>query len=157
MFVLGLLILAAAVVFAVEFVLANHSGVTFRLWNQTWTLDKFWLGVMGAAFLLAVVIALACMRMSLARSRRIRAERRELAAENERLASRAKHTAATPSRKEYPPAPAAAAPQATYPAPPAGPATDADGRQIAYAGAPMQPPVEEGARHHRFFGRHNNR
>ena len=163
MFVLGLLILAAAVVFGIEFVIANDSQVTFKLWNQTWSMDAFWLGVMGAGFLLAVVIAVGLMRMSVARSTRMRAERRELAAENERLAARSKHSATAPSRKEYPATtayapPAGATAPAGYAAPPPAPVpTDAQGRQVAYAGSAPAPTEEANGRHHRFFGRHSGK
>ena len=162
MFVLGLLILAAAVVFGIEFVIANDSGhITFKLWNQTWSMDAFWLGVMGAVFLLAIVVAFMFMRGSMVRGMRMRHERRELAAENERLAARAKH-AAPPAmaRKDYPAPPAGAtAPPAAYPTAPPAPAatTDADGRQVAYAGAPAANGAPENTRHHRFFSRHSDR
>jgi len=165
MFVLGLLILAAAVVLAVEFVIANDSSITFSLWNQSWTMDAFWLGVMGAGFLLAVVLAFMLMRGAMARSLRMRSERRELAAENERLAARAKHAAPTPvARKDYPappPAPTTAPASTPATAPPAYPAappahgTTDDGRQVAYAGtAPAPAQTEDGGKHHRFFSRH---
>jgi len=163
MFVLGLLILAAAVVFGIEFVIANDSQVTFKLWNQTWSMDAFWLGVMGAGFLLAVVVAVWLMRMSVARSARMRAERRELAAENERLAARSKHAATAPSRKDYPAAaastpPAGATAPTGYAAPPPAPGTvDAQGRQVAYAGSAPAPAEQTNGRHHRFFGRHSSK
>ena len=155
MFVLGLLILAAAVVFAIEFVIANDSSMTFKLWNQSWTMDAFWLGVMGAGFLLAIVVAVMLMRGSLARSWRLRSERKELAAENERLAARAKHAAPTPvARKDYPTPPPAPAATPAYPAAPPAPGAPGmteDGRQVAYAGAPAR--TEDTGRHHRFFSR----
>jgi hypothetical protein len=89
MFVLGLIILAAVVVGTVELVLANRSEITFKMWDQTWQLDAFWLAVMGAVLLLATVIALSLMRASMARHRRLRTERRSLAEENRMLAERA--------------------------------------------------------------------
>jgi hypothetical protein len=142
MFVLGLIILAAAVVGAVELVLANRVEMTFKMWNQTWQIDAFWLAVMGAVLLLAAVIALSLMRASMARHRRLRAERRSLAEENRVLSERAQRAGATGTRRDAPPAnpPAASYPGAP-PAQPAGNRTD------------VTEPVDE-VQHHGFFARH---
>jgi flagellar biosynthesis/type III secretory pathway M-ring protein FliF/YscJ len=138
MFVLGLLVLAAAAVAAVELVLANRGAVDFHMWNQTWHLDAFWLVVIGAAALLATVIALALMRASMKRYRRMRMERRELAEDNRRLAEIAKSSGGAPraatARTEMP---------ANYP--PAPPADAGD--------ASTDPSVAE-EEHHGFFARH---
>jgi hypothetical protein len=101
MFVLGLIILAAVVVGAVELVLANRSEITFKMWDQTWQLDAFWLAVMGAVLLLATVIAFSLMRASMARHNRLRSEHRALAEENRVLSER--------TATSYPAAPAAPA------------------------------------------------
>ncbi len=85
MVLLGLILLAGAVVVAVELILANRAEISVTMWNQTWHLDKFWLAVAGAAILLVGLLGLALMRAGAARSWRIRRERRELAAENRRL------------------------------------------------------------------------
>lgn len=86
MVLLGLILLAAAVVAAVELILANRSSVSVSMWDWHWQMDKFWLAVVGAGILLAAVIGLGLMRSGFARSWRLRRERRELAAENRRLA-----------------------------------------------------------------------
>jgi len=151
MFVLGLLVLAAAVVFSVELVLANRAQITFHMWSGTWHVDMFWVAVAGAVLLFAAAIAFGFMRISLTRMRRMRVEHRMLLAEREQMmAARGKqptttHTAQA-AGKAYPAAPAAA-----YPAAPETAGTD----ERAYAGAGA--PADEGAtKHHRLFGRHSN-
>lgn len=167
MFVLGLLILAAVVVGAVELVLANRTGIDFKMWNQTWHVDAFWLAAMGAAGLLGVVVAVWFMRVSMARTLRLRAERRELAAENERLAKRAAQPrAAQAPGKAYPAAPAYAAPATAPPAPPTpgAPAAQAPAaepavadRPVAYAGRGAHSATGDGTtKHHRFFSRNSD-
>lgn len=88
MFVLGLLVLAAATVAGVELVLANRSPMDFHMWNWTWHFDAFWLAVIGAAVVTAAWLALGLMQMSFAHARRVRRENRELARENRMLAER---------------------------------------------------------------------
>jgi len=148
MFVLGLLVLAAAVVFSVELVLANRAQITFHMWSGTWHVDMFWVAVAGAVLLFAAVIAFGFMRISLTRMRRMRVEHRMLLAEREQLmATRGKQPTATQAAgKAYPAAPAGA-----YPAAPATARTD----ERAYAGAGAA--ADEGVtKQHRFFGRHSN-
>jgi uncharacterized integral membrane protein len=89
MFVLGLILLAAAVVAAVELILANHGPFTFHMWSWTWHFDAFWLAVIGAIVITAAWLGLVAMQMGFARGARLRRERRRLAAENEMLARRA--------------------------------------------------------------------
>ena len=144
MFLLGLLLLAAACVAAVELILANHSQVTFTMWNQHYTFDKFWLAVIGAAIMLAALLGLWMMSGSAARQRRIRRERKELAAENERLSKRVATPAPnTVAARDGVPAnrPGAYNAPAAYPAAPAAPGA---------AAAPNEP-VEE---RRGFFARH---
>src|SRR5437879_6042734 len=56
MFILGLLVLAASVVAAVELVLANHAPIDFHMWGWTWHFDAFWLAVIGAIIVTAAWI-----------------------------------------------------------------------------------------------------
>jgi hypothetical protein len=88
MFVLGLLVLAAATVAGVELVLANRGPMDFHMWNWTWHFDAFWLAVIGAAIVTAAWLALGLMQMSFAHARRVRRQNRELARENRMLAER---------------------------------------------------------------------
>src|ERR1700722_13933039 len=90
MFVLGLLVLAAAVVGGVELVLANRQPVVLSMWNWTWHIDAFCLAVIGAGLVVLAGIGLGAARLGLRHTRRLRRERRELAAENARLAERAR-------------------------------------------------------------------
>ncbi|HEV7192018.1 MAG TPA: hypothetical protein VGN35_02350 [Jatrophihabitantaceae bacterium] len=92
MFVLGLLVLAAAAVGSVELIIANRQPVTFHMWNWTWHVDAFWIAVIGAVAVTLVWLALGAMRIAVVHQARLRRERRELAAENERLAARVKRT-----------------------------------------------------------------
>lgn len=94
MVILGLLLLAAAVVVGIEVIIANTGPLTMHLWGWTWTWDTFWLAVGGAVILLVGLIGLACIQAGAVRSRRLRRERRALADENRRLAARADRDAA---------------------------------------------------------------
>lgn len=141
MFVLGLLVLAAAVVGSVELILANRQPVTLHMWNWTWHMDMFWVAVIGAALITAAWLALGAMRVAAMHQVRLRRERRELAAENERLAARVQHVQGADAKtgrshfgrnrpaqpQQYPAAPPAAAPAATTApaAPAAAPAAPA--------------------------------
>lgn len=93
MVLLGLLLLAAAVVVAIEFILANRGPVTIKLWGWSWhNQDAYWLAVSGAIILVAAVIGLALMKAGGARQWRLRRERRDLAKENKRLNARSGRT-----------------------------------------------------------------
>jgi uncharacterized protein (DUF849 family) len=141
MFVLGLLVLAAASVAGVELVLANRQPVVLTMWNWTWHMDAFWLAVIGAAVVMLAVIGLGAVRLGFRHERRVRRERRDLAAENARLVERARSAEAGPSARPavaenrrtvaqqtqgYPAAPPA-------PAAPAAPAATAASRASARA------------------------
>ncbi len=90
MIVLGLIFLAVAVVAAIELVVANDNAqVTVHMWRWSWTVDPFWLAVVGAAILVVALLGLWMLRAGGKRGRRLRRERRELRAENRRLAKRA--------------------------------------------------------------------
>jgi hypothetical protein len=95
MFVLGFLVLAAAVAGGVELVLANRQPVVLSMWDWTWHIDAFWIAVIGVGFVVLAGIGLGAARLGLRHTRRLRRERRELAAENARLAERARSAEAT--------------------------------------------------------------
>jgi uncharacterized integral membrane protein len=90
MILVGLILLAAAVVGAVELALANRGSIAVHMWNGTWHVEAAWLALAGAVLLLAAVIGLMMMRAGGGRARRLRRERAELAAENRMLAERAR-------------------------------------------------------------------
>lgn len=130
MFVLGLLVLAAAVVGSVELILANRQPVTLHMWNWTWHMDMFWVAVIGAGLITAAWLALGAMRVAAMHQRRLRRERRELAAENERLAARVQGTDTKTHRfgrnrpaqpQQYPAQPVAQGAHTAPAAPPAAP------------------------------------
>jgi hypothetical protein len=121
MFVLGLLVLAAAVVGSVELILANQQPLTVHMWNWTWHVDAFWLAVIGAVLVTAAWLALGVMRVAFVHTMRLRRERLELAAENKRLAAKVRpveEKAARPvvgtnrTAQSYPAAPVTPANQA---------------------------------------------
>ncbi|MFN2519062.1 MAG: hypothetical protein ABR604_08490 [Jatrophihabitantaceae bacterium] len=113
MMILGILLVAAAAVAAVELVLANHAQVDFHMWRWTWHFDALWLAVVGAAILACALLGLAMLKAGGGRARRLRRERRELAVENRRLAERA-DVAETTSRAPASRGPASGAPASGY-------------------------------------------
>lgn len=148
MIILGLIFLAVAVVAAIELVIANDDAqVTVHMWRWSWTVDPFWLAVVGAAILAVALVGLWMLRAGGKRGRRLRRERRELRAENRRLAKRVEKvqpaqaplTGSTP-RADQPsnqpsgvapagaPAPAAARPAAYPPADQTRAETPVEGR-----------------------------
>jgi hypothetical protein len=141
MFVLGLLILAAAAVAAVELIVANRAPINLHMWNWTWHLDAFWLAVAGAVIITAAWLALGMMRLGFGHSRKIRRERKQLAAENRALAERAAKSGATPARTHAP----AAAPLAAQ--------SNGGTGQHAAPVAGQQPNTADGERRG-LFGRH---
>ena len=89
MLLLGLLLLAVAVVVGVELVLANRAPMTIHLWNWDWNVHAYGLAAWGGAIVLVAVLGLLMMSSAAGRKRRLRRERRELAAENRDLSVRA--------------------------------------------------------------------
>jgi|GEM_PF-1811060 len=90
MIILGILLLAAAVVAAVELILANDGPtISVHLWRWTRHLEPFWLAVAGAAIVVVALLGLSMLRAGGGRARRLRRERRELSKENRQLAKRA--------------------------------------------------------------------
>ena len=144
MMILGLILLAAAVVLGVEVIIANDATMTMHLWGWSWQMDAFWLAVGGAIILAVGLIGLALMQGGARRSRRLRRERRDLAAENRRLAARSERderdrrdapvaapmnrpATATHTGAVAPGAPAAGGPAPTHAAPETAYAVPADG------------------------------
>ena len=100
MIILGILLLAAAAVAAVELVIANDEHQTvFHMWRWTWQIDAFWLAVVGAAVLFVALLGLGMLKASGGRTRRLRRERRDLASENRRLSERADVAESTPAAR----------------------------------------------------------
>jgi uncharacterized integral membrane protein len=96
MIIVGLLLLAAAAVAAVELIVANDQAqVTVHMWRWSWTVEPFWLAVAGAAILVTALLGLFMLKAGSRRERRLRRERRELAKENRQLAKRAEVAEAT--------------------------------------------------------------
>jgi hypothetical protein len=102
MFILGLLVLAASAVAAVELILANRGAMDFNMWNWTWHFDAFWLAVIGAIIVTAAWIGIGLMQIAFAHARRMRREHRALAAENRMLAERAQAAGIEPMPAERP-------------------------------------------------------
>lgn len=132
MIILGLLLLAVALVAAVELIVANDDAkIAVDMWRWSWTVDAFWLAVAGAAILAVALLGLWMLKAGSRRERRLRRERRELAKENRQLSERAEVAEATDSgpvrddapdvydapRQGYPPP----AETTTAPPPPAAP------------------------------------
>ncbi|MDQ2748924.1 MAG: hypothetical protein M3Y44_05290 [Actinomycetota bacterium] len=154
MIILGLLLLAAAIVAAVELIVANDGApITVHMWRWSWTVDAFWLAVTGAAILAAALLGLLMLRAGSKRQRRLRRERRQLANENRQLAKRAEVAEATDEQPVHEGAPRDhdIAPQA-YPPPaettdqprPYAPAADTTAQPRAYspsAETTAQPPT----------------
>jgi len=151
MIILGILLLAAAAVAAVELVIANDEHQTvFHMWRWTWQIDAFWLAVVGAAVLFVALLGLGMLKASGGRTRRLRRERRDLASENRRLSERADVAESTPAARAegyaHPGDPAAAgthaAPAEGYARqddPAAAPPTGTQPGSTGYVGAAGQP------------------
>jgi hypothetical protein len=141
MIIVGLLLLAAAVVAAVELVVANDDAqITVHMWRWSWTVDAFWLAVAGAAILVAALLGLFMLKAGSRRQRRLRRERRELAKENRQLAKRAEVAEATDAEpvgavppQDYDTRPQGYPVPAEATAPPARPG-DVAPREATYAG-----------------------
>lgn len=86
MIILGLLLVAAAAVFAVELIMANDGQIAVHMWRWTWNVEAFALAVTGAALIVACLLGLILLQAGGRRARRRRRERRALAAESRDLA-----------------------------------------------------------------------
>lgn len=158
---LGLIILAAAAVAAVELVMANRGPVDFHMWSWTWHFDAFWLAVVGAIIITAAWLALALMQASVTHARRVRLENRALAEQNRLLAERAEAAETVdpvvverpyPAARAYDPnvSQHSVAPEGTYPlADPAVAGTPTAG------GYPVDDPGVAETEQHGFFSRHS--
>ena len=87
MVVLGLILVAAAVVAIIEGILANTGVVTVHMWGWTWHFELFWAMVCGIGIAVAAILGLWLMSAGGARAFRVRRENRALARENARLAA----------------------------------------------------------------------
>jgi len=94
MVILGLILVAAAVVAIVEAIFANTGVVTVHMWGWTWHFDLFWAMVCGIGIAVAALLGLWLITAGLTRGYRVRRDRRVLARENERLAAAANERAA---------------------------------------------------------------
>jgi hypothetical protein len=173
MMILGLILLAAAVVLAIELIIANDATMTMHLWGWSWQMDAFWLAVGGAIILAVGLIGLALMQGGARRSRRLRRERRDLAEENRRLAARSErderdHRAPVnaPAPADRPAmnrpattthtgavAPGAGGPVPTHAAPETAYAVPADGTYDAQQPYPAQQPYDGEEEHRSRMGR----
>lgn len=94
MVILGLILVAAAVVAIVEGILANTGVVTVHMWGWTWHFELFWAMVCGIGIAVAALLGLWLITAGTTRGYRVRRDRRMLARENERLAAAASERAA---------------------------------------------------------------
>lgn len=85
---IGLILLAVAVIVAVELVLANKGAITVHLWKWDYNIHAWGMAAWGAAILFVALLGWWMIWRGSARRLRRRRERRVLAAENEELAQR---------------------------------------------------------------------
>ncbi len=86
MVLIGLILLAAAAVVAVDLIVQNTSDVTIHAFGQTWTLPEYWLVVAGLVATAVGLFGLALIFGTARAGRRARRDRRALERENKRLA-----------------------------------------------------------------------
>ena len=86
MFLVGLILFAAAVAAAIIGIVQNrHLVIDVHALGQTWTMHAYWLLVAGLIVAVVGLLGLAIINRGAERSRRLRRERRALARENRRL------------------------------------------------------------------------
>jgi hypothetical protein len=159
MFILGLLVLAASAVAAVELILANRGPMDFHMWSWSWQFDTYWLAVIGAIIVTAAWIGMGLMKIAFGHARRIRREHRALAEENRLLAERA---GAVETMEPMPPERATAGDRPVGEGPvPTADALPADGTyegsqpgQHAAEGGFIERTDEDDDDHQGFFSRH---
>ena len=92
MFLVGLILFAAAVATAIIGIVQNrHLVIDVHALGQTWTVHAYWVLVAGLIVAVVGLLGLAIMNRGAERSRRLRRERRALARENKRLSKLAAH------------------------------------------------------------------
>ena len=86
MFLVGLILFAAAVAAAIIGIVQNrHLVIDVHALGQTWTMHAYWVLVAGLIVAVVGLLGLAIINSGAERSRRLRRERRALARENRRL------------------------------------------------------------------------
>jgi hypothetical protein len=86
MFLVGLILFAAAVAAAVIGIVQNrHLVIDVHALGHTWTVHAYWVLVAGVIVAVVGLLGLAIINSGAERSRRLRRERRALARENKRL------------------------------------------------------------------------
>jgi hypothetical protein len=86
MFLVGLILVAAAVATAIIGIVQNrHLVIDVHALGQTWTVHAYWVLVAGLIVAVVGLLGLAIMNSAAERSRRLRRERHALARENRRL------------------------------------------------------------------------
>jgi len=92
MFLVGLILFAAAVATAIIGIVQNrHLVIDVHALGQTWTMHAYWVLVAGLIVAVVGLFGLAIINRGAERSRRLRRERRALARENRRLSKLAAH------------------------------------------------------------------
>jgi len=92
--IIGLIVLAAAVGWAVILIVQNRGSVVgVHALGYTWTGHLYWVLVAGLIIALVGVVGLAILRRGAARARRLGRQRAGLLAENERLIERVRDPA----------------------------------------------------------------
>lgn len=148
MIILGLLLVAAAAVIAVEMIVANDGQIAVHMWRWTFDVQAFWLAVTGAALIVACLLGLMLLQAGGRRARRLRRERRALAAESRDLAEENRRLS---ERAD------AAEPKRSAPAPAAGFQRPAQPAGVMAARTDYAAPVDGAATGERVEGRHLDR
>ena len=92
MFLVGLILFAAAVAAAIIGIAqTHHLVIDVHALGQTWTVHAYWVLVAGVIVAVVGLLGLAIINRDAERSRRLRHERRALARENMRLSKLAAH------------------------------------------------------------------
>ncbi len=99
MFIIGLILLAAAAVVGIDVAVVNSTGVNFEAFGYVFTTNTAVIFVAGVIVALVGCFGLFLMTDGAARSARRRAERREMEAERDRLAAEAERMHAERDRQ----------------------------------------------------------
>jgi uncharacterized integral membrane protein len=87
MVILGIIVLALAVAAVIVLIGANTGDVDVHALGGTWTVQVYWLVVLGVALTAAAMVGILLIVIGAARARKHRNQRRELERENKRMAS----------------------------------------------------------------------
>ena len=99
MFIIGLILLAAAAVVGIDVAVINSTGVNFEAFGYVFTTNTAAIFVAGVVIALVGCFGLFLMTDGAGRSARRRAERREVTAERDRLAAEAERMHAERDRQ----------------------------------------------------------